>query len=103
MAIAISLQEIKSYQEKLDKVKSEISKIIVGQEKTLNSLLRGILANGHILVEGVPGIAKTLIIKALAAALGCSWKRNKPCRASLTISPRQRLCVPAGPGLSRPR
>jgi len=75
MAIAISLQEIKSYQEKLGKVRSEISKIIVGQEKTLNSLIRSVLANGHILVEGVPGIAKTLIVKAFATAIGCSSKR----------------------------
>src|SRR3989344_6406094 len=75
MAIAISLQEIKSYQEKLGKVRSEISKIIVGQDKIINSLLRGLLCDGHILVEGVPGIAKTLIVKAFATAIGCSSKR----------------------------
>ena len=61
--------------EKLDLVKREIGKIIVGQENVINGLFLGLLCNGHVLVEGVPGIAKTLTIRALARATGCDFKR----------------------------
>jgi len=63
------------YEHTFHKVKREIDKVVVGQDKIVDSLLRGIIANGHILVEGVPGIAKTLVIRALATTLGCKWKR----------------------------
>lgn len=59
----------------LKKIKQEISKIVVGQEEVVDSLLRAILADGHVLVEGVPGIAKTLLIRTLAVVTGCSFKR----------------------------
>ncbi|MFW5747042.1 MAG: AAA family ATPase [Nanoarchaeota archaeon] len=56
-------------------IRQEVRKVIVGQEKVVDSLIRGILANGHILVEGVPGLAKTVIIRTLAIILGCDFKR----------------------------
>ena len=59
----------------IEGIKREVGKIIVGQEDVLNGILRGILANGHVLVEGVPGIAKTLLIRALAQATGCEFSR----------------------------
>ena len=58
-----------------NKIKKEIAKIVVGQEEAVNGLLRALLANGHVLVEGIPGIAKTLLIKALSVTTGCSVKR----------------------------
>lgn len=54
---------------------AEIEKVIVGQKYLLERLLVGILANGHILVEGVPGLAKTLSIKTLAQAVNTKFQR----------------------------
>jgi len=71
----ISPVEIKKITEKIYKLKREISKVLVGQEKIVEGLIRGLLCNAHVLLEGVPGIAKTLAIRALAASSGCSVKR----------------------------
>jgi MoxR-like ATPase len=62
-------------QEKIKAIKSEVQKIIVGQEHLIDSLLIGLIADGHVLVEGVPGLAKTTAINALASALGLDSKR----------------------------
>ncbi len=59
----------------IEAIKNEIKKIIVGQEELIDSLLVGLIANGHILVEGVPGLAKTTAINAIASALGLDFKR----------------------------
>jgi MoxR-like ATPase len=59
----------------LDEVRAEIAKVIVGQEAVINRLLIGMLANGHVLIEGVPGLAKTLIISTLAQVFDASFKR----------------------------
>ncbi len=56
-------------------IKKEMSKIIVGQEGIIEGIIRAVLCDGHVLVEGVPGIAKTLIIKAFAEVMGCKMKR----------------------------
>ena len=56
-------------------LKKEIAKIIVGQEDLVNGLIVGLLANGHILVEGVPGLAKTLTVKTMAQAITASFQR----------------------------
>jgi MoxR-like ATPase len=60
---------------KINAIKEEVKKIIVGQEELVDSLLVGLIANGHILVEGVPGLAKTTAINALSKALGIDFKR----------------------------
>jgi len=60
---------------KINDIKEEVKKIIVGQEELIDSLLVGLIANGHILVEGVPGLAKTTAINALSKALGIDFKR----------------------------
>jgi MoxR-like ATPase len=59
----------------LDRIKREISKVIIGQEKIVDGVLRAVLSDGHVLVEGVPGIAKTLLIRSLGKASGCETKR----------------------------
>ncbi len=56
-------------------LKSELSKAVIGQEAMIDGLLIGLLSNGHILVEGVPGLAKTTTINALSQALGLASKR----------------------------
>ena len=71
----VSKSLVKSCKKDLDSVKAEIAKIVVGQEKTIDGLMRALLANGHVLVEGIPGIAKTLVIRALAQSTGCRFKR----------------------------
>jgi MoxR-like ATPase len=63
------------YQLKVERVLYEVKKIIVGQDHLLERLLVALLARGHILVEGVPGLAKTMAIKTLAEAIGGDFKR----------------------------
>jgi len=70
-----SSYKVKEISKVLFQMKREISKIVFGQEEAVNSLFRGLLCNGHVLLEGVPGIAKTLLIKTLAQVSGCSFKR----------------------------
>jgi len=57
------------------KIKREIAKVMVGQEKMIDGLLIGLLTRGHILLEGVPGLAKTTAVNALASCLGLDFKR----------------------------
>jgi MoxR-like ATPase len=59
----------------LERVLYEVKKIIVGQDHLLESLVVALLARGHILVEGVPGLAKTMAIKSLAESIGGEFKR----------------------------
>ena len=59
----------------VQRLKTEIQKVIVGQHYLIDRLLVGILANGHILVEGVPGLAKTLSIRTLAQAINTKFQR----------------------------
>ncbi|MCX6132428.1 MAG: MoxR family ATPase [Ignavibacteriales bacterium] len=59
----------------IENLTSEISKAIVGQKQMVDRLLIGLLCNGHILLEGVPGLAKTLTIKTLAAAISAKFQR----------------------------
>ncbi len=56
-------------------LKKEINKVIIGQERMIDSLLIGLLCDGHILIEGLPGLAKTLSVKTLAKTLGLDFKR----------------------------
>ncbi len=58
-----------------DAIKQEISKIVVGQSKMIEALLVGLLCRGHILLEGVPGLAKTTTVNALAGTLGLHFSR----------------------------
>ena len=61
--------------EKITRLKSELRKAVVGQDAMIEGLLIGLLSNGHILIEGVPGLAKTTTINALSKALGLDFKR----------------------------
>ena len=70
----LSKSLIKQSKTDLDHVKAEVGKVVVGQEKTVSALIKALLANGHVLLEGIPGIAKTLAIKALAKSSGVSDK-----------------------------
>jgi len=56
-------------------LRAEIHKVVVGQDRALDLLLAALLSDGHVLVEGVPGVAKTLLARAFAAALGIGFNR----------------------------
>ena len=60
---------------KIEDVKKEVAKVVVGQEKMIDSLLIALMCEGHILIEGVPGLAKTTTVNALSKALGLNFKR----------------------------
>ncbi len=68
----INLSELN---EKVKKIRSEIAKVIVGQDTTIDLLLTAILADGHVLLEGVPGVAKTLMAKTFAQITSIQFSR----------------------------
>ena len=67
--------EVEGLSEKLSALKQEIGKVIIGQEETVSQLLITFLAGGHALLEGVPGLAKTLMIRTLSDAIDLKFKR----------------------------
>ncbi|HMN47653.1 MAG TPA: MoxR family ATPase [Ignavibacteriaceae bacterium] len=75
MDIVALNEKIKNESAFIDLLMSEIGKVIVGQKAMVERLVIGLLGNGHILLEGVPGLAKTLAIKTLAAAMQAKFQR----------------------------
>ncbi|MGC8739106.1 MAG: AAA family ATPase [Candidatus Hydrogenedens sp.] len=77
--MSISVQAIRArverYADILSHVQNEIGKVIVGQQYMIGRMLVGLLANGHVLLEGVPGLAKTTAVNTLAKTLDCSFHR----------------------------
>ena len=68
-------KKVTQHYRKLLSLEQELSKAVVGQHTVMRGLIRGLLANGHVFLEGVPGVAKTLIIRTLAQATGCKFSR----------------------------
>ncbi|MFA5513084.1 MAG: AAA family ATPase, partial [Candidatus Kapaibacterium sp.] len=68
-------EKIKLLSESIGKVKTEISKVIIGQTDIVDQLLTALFAKGHVLLIGVPGLAKTLLIRTLAKALDLKFSR----------------------------
>jgi MoxR-like ATPase len=73
--IAKATDLIKEQAEVITSVRNEVNKVLVGQEKLLDRMLIGLLTGGHILLEGVPGLAKTTAVKTMAEALGVQFHR----------------------------
>ena len=67
--------QAQEYSKRLNDVLNEITRVIVGQESVLNKLLICLVANGHVLLEGVPGLAKTLMVKTLSDTLSARFRR----------------------------
>jgi len=63
------------YAQDLKKIAFELKKVIVGQDEIIEKLLISVISDGHILLEGVPGLAKTLLIKTLAQTIDADFKR----------------------------
>jgi MoxR-like ATPase len=68
-------EQIVRARELVERAREEIAASVVGQKKMIDGLLMGILAGGHVLLEGVPGLAKTLAVKTLAEAIDAGFKR----------------------------
>ena len=66
---------IENAQQTIATLRSEVGRAVVGQETVLNRLVIAILVRGHVLIEGLPGLAKTLLVKTLAGAIDASFKR----------------------------
>ena len=79
MSQVINIKELNEHIEReslfVDTLRNEMSKVIVGQSHLIDTLLIGLLSNGHILLEGVPGLAKTLAITTLAKAVDADFSR----------------------------
>jgi MoxR-like ATPase len=71
----ITDQEISAISRTYESIKGEISRYIVGNQELLEIIFIGLLAEGHILVEGIPGTAKSTLVKATAQLLGCDFRR----------------------------
>lgn len=69
------LEKIRKQATKIERLQQEIQKVVVGQQHMVSRLLMGLFTNGHILLEGVPGLAKTLTISTLAKALHLDFNR----------------------------
>ena len=75
MAKKADLSEVKRVQKSVDKLRAEIGKVIVGQNEVVEQLLIAIFSRGHCIIEGVPGLAKTLLIRTLADCLRLDFNR----------------------------
>jgi MoxR-like ATPase len=77
--MSVDVQKIKEqvlkHSEQIERVRVEVRKVLVGQDQMLSRLLIALLTGGHVLLEGLPGLAKTTAIKALASAIRCRFNR----------------------------
>ncbi len=90
--MSVDVQKIKEqvlqYSDQIERVRSEVRKVLVGQDAMLSRLLIALLTGGHVLLEGLPGLAKTTAIKGLASAIRCrfsdsaveAWPCLRACR-----------------------
>ena len=72
---ALATNEIAAARERVEELRREVARVYLGSGRALEMMLVALLARGHVLLEGVPGIAKTTLVKAFAMALGCSSRR----------------------------
>src|SRR5690606_19446981 len=70
--LSVQIREASAF---IDRITTEVSKVIVGQRYMVDRLLIGLLSNGHVLLEGVPGLAKTLAVKTLSQAINAHFQR----------------------------
>ncbi len=73
--IAELTQQIEQHSEPFRQIVAQVNQVLVGQEKLVHRMLLGLLANGHLLIEGVPGLAKTTAVSSLAKAINTDFQR----------------------------
>jgi len=66
---------ITEFRERFQRIHAEIARVVIGQDELISQTLIAILARGHVLVEGAPGLGKTLLVRVLGQVLGCAFKR----------------------------
>ena len=66
---------ITEFRERFQRIHAEIARVVIGQDELISQTLVAVLARGHVLVEGAPGLGKTLLVRALGQVLGCVFKR----------------------------
>ena len=66
---------VQDLRQKLDRIRAEIGRALIGQEEVVDHTLLAVLARGHVLLEGAPGLGKTLLVRVLSRVLGCDSKR----------------------------
>lgn len=71
----VSSEEVRKYAKLISEMKDEVGKAVSGQKDIVDNVFTALLADGHVLLEGVPGLAKTLLVRSLAAVSGCAVKR----------------------------
>lgn len=69
------VQAVEQFGERYRRLKSEVGKVIIGQDQVVDLVLMGIFSKGHCLLVGVPGLAKTLLVNTVARSLGLSFNR----------------------------
>ncbi|MFO0568585.1 MAG: AAA family ATPase [Polyangiaceae bacterium] len=75
MSHALQVNEIEAVRERLAEVRRQVTRVYIGDAAPVDLLLVALLARGHVLLEGVPGVAKTTLVKSFATTLGCSVRR----------------------------
>ena len=75
MQQAVAVDEIAAAKDRIEQLRREVMRIYIGPTRVIDLLLTALLAQGHVLLEGVPGVAKTTLVKAYAAALGAEVRR----------------------------
>jgi MoxR-like ATPase len=75
MTQAVAVDEINIAKERIDALRREVMRVYIGTTRTVDLMVIALLAQGHVLLEGVPGVAKTTLVKAYAAALGATVRR----------------------------
>lgn len=71
----LTASELEKLQTEIGKLREEIARVYVGQTELVTGTLAALFAGGHVLIEGVPGLGKTLLVRALGVALGCKFSR----------------------------
>ena len=66
---------ITEFRERFQRIQAEVTRVLIGQDELVSQTLVAVFARGHVLVEGVPGLGKTLLVRALGQVLGCQFKR----------------------------